>query len=110
MRGGEKKSILRGALRGVAAGDDPRRPQAGVRGAAVARWLRSDLRAFARDVLLDPGVAGARLLRPAAVDRLLDRHAAGADDDAKRIYSLLMLELWHREYVDAPTLALPVAA
>jgi len=37
------------------------------------------------------------------------RHA-GADGDAKRIYALLMLELWHREFVDAPTLALPVAA
>ena len=35
--------------------------------------------------------------------RLLDRHDAGADVDANRIWgALLMLELWHREFIDPP--------
>ena len=46
--------------------------------------------------------ARTRLLRAAPPSRgLLDRHAAGADGDAKRIWALLMLELWHREFIDA---------
>ena len=68
----------------------------------LSSWLRSDLQGWARDILLDPGSLGRGYFEPAAVNRLLDRHAAGADGDAKRIYSLLMLELWHREFVDAP--------
>jgi asparagine synthase (glutamine-hydrolysing) len=67
----------------------------------LSGWLRTDLRDWARDVLLDPGTLERGYFDPAAVRRLLDRHAAGADGDAKRIWSLLMLELWHREFVDA---------
>ena len=28
---------------------------------------------------------------------LIERHRAGADGDAQRIWALLMLELWHRD-------------
>jgi hypothetical protein len=31
---------------------------------------------------------------------MLERHAAGADSEAGRIWSLLMLELLHRELVE----------
>ena len=48
--------------------------------------------------------------RPDALTGLLDRHAAGADADDKRIWSLVMLELWHREFVDAPRSAQLLAA
>ena len=57
---------------------------------------------WARDVLLDRETLDRGYFEPDAVSRLLDRHAAGADGDDKRIWSLLMLELWHREFVDAP--------
>ena len=68
----------------------------------LSSWLRTDLQGWARDILLDPRTRERGYFEPAAVRGLLDRHAAGADGDAKRIYSLLMLELWHREFVDAP--------
>ena len=76
----------------------------------LASWLRGDLRDWSREVLLDPRTLGRGCFEPAAVHRLLERHAAGADGDAKRIWALVMLELWHREFVDAPRPALPVAA
>jgi asparagine synthase (glutamine-hydrolysing) len=87
---------------------DPRPAQAGLLGAAVE--LAAQRPAGLRDILLDPSALGRGYFEPAAVTTLLDRHAAGADGDAKRIYALLMLELWHREFVDAPTLALQEAA
>ena len=40
---------------------------------------------------------------PAAVRALLDRHDAGIDGEAKRIWALVMLELWHREFIAAPS-------
>ena len=109
VRGGEKKWILREALRPWLSSEILDRPKQGF-SVPLSSWLRSDLQGWARDILLDPGSLGRGYFEPAAVNRLLDRHAAGADGDAKRIYALLMLELWHRDFVDAPTLALPVAA
>jgi asparagine synthase (glutamine-hydrolysing) len=109
VRGGEKKWILREALRPWLPGAVLDRPKQGF-SVPLSSWLRTDLQGWARDILLDPSSLGRGYFEPAAVNRLLDRHAAGADGDAKRIYALLMLELWHREFVDAPSLALPVAA
>jgi asparagine synthase (glutamine-hydrolysing) len=109
VRGGEKKWILREALRPWLSSEILDRPKQGF-SVPLSSWLRSDLQGWARDILLDPSSLGRGYFEPTAVNRLLDRHAAGADGDAKRIYALLMLELWHREFVDAPTLALPVAA
>ena len=39
---------------------------------------------------------------PAAVERLLDEHAAGRADNGHRLWTLVMLELWQRAHVDEP--------
>ena len=75
-----------------------------------ARWLRDDLRTWASDILLDPATLDRGHFRPEAVRGLLDRHAAGADGDAKRIWQLLMLELWQREFVTPAKPELEAAA
>jgi asparagine synthase (glutamine-hydrolysing) len=101
VRGSEKKWILREALRGWLPDDILDRPKQGFV-VPLSSWLRGDLRSWARDILLDPSALGRGYFRPEAIEGLLDRHAAGADADDKRIWSLVMLELWHREFLDAP--------
>jgi asparagine synthase (glutamine-hydrolysing) len=108
VRGGEKKWILRRALRGWLPDDILDRPKQGF-SVPLSNWLRGDLREWSREVLLDPGTLERGYFVPAAVDRLLERHAGGADGDAKRIWALVMLEQWHREFIDAPSPA-PTAA
>jgi asparagine synthase (glutamine-hydrolysing) len=109
VRGREKKWILREALRPwlPAAVLDRRKQGFSV---PLSTWLRTDLQTWAREILLDPGTARRGYFEPATVRRLLDRHAAGTDADARRIYSLLMLELWHREFIDLNAGASRVAA
>jgi asparagine synthase (glutamine-hydrolysing) len=69
-------------------------------GVPLGRWFREDLRELARDVLAtDRG-----WFRPAEVRRLLDEHESGRADHGHRLWCLLMLELWVREHVEAPTL------
>jgi asparagine synthase (glutamine-hydrolysing) len=109
VRGGEKKWILREALRGWLPDDILDRRKQGF-SVPLSTWLRTDLQGWAREVLLDERSRERGYFAPGAVQAVLDRHAAGADGDAKRIYALLMLELWHREFVDAPVSALPAAA
>jgi asparagine synthase (glutamine-hydrolysing) len=43
--------------------------------------------------------------RTAAVERLLEDHAAGRADNGHRLWTLVMLELWHRAHVDEPVAA-----
>jgi asparagine synthase (glutamine-hydrolysing) len=105
VRGGEKKWIFREALRPWLPSEILDRPKQGF-SVPLSSWLRTDLQGWARDILLDPSTLERGCFEPAMVRRLLDRHAAGSDGDAQRIYSLLMLELWQREFVHAPALAL----
>src|SRR5439155_23014694 len=80
-------------------------------GVPLARWFRDDLHDFARDVLLDDAAQRRGQLRPAAVERLLAEHASGRADHGHRLWCLLMLELWQRTWVEAPSsAAAPVAA
>ena len=112
VRGSEKKWILRETLRGWLPDEILDRPKQGF-SVPLSGWLRGDLRAWSREVLLDCETLDRGYFRRDVIAGLLDRHAAGRDDDDKRIWALLMLELWHREFIDAPVgqrAALAVAA
>jgi asparagine synthase (glutamine-hydrolysing) len=94
--GGRRKRILRSALRGWLPDEILDAPKRGFR-LPVARWLRSDLREYAREVLLDGGSRSRGWCSELEVCRLLDEHASGTHDHGHRIWTLLMLELWYRE-------------
>jgi asparagine synthase (glutamine-hydrolysing) len=67
----------------------------------LKRWLRRDLRQMIHDVLLDRTARERGLFAPAYVGGLvasLERESTNVD----RIWTLLMLELWFREFIDAP--------
>jgi asparagine synthase (glutamine-hydrolysing) len=100
VRGGQKKWILREALRGWLPDDVLDRPKQGF-SVPIGDWFRGELRGLVRDVLLDPGALGRGYFRPEAVRTMLDHHLAGTHDNGKRLWSLFMLELWHREFSDA---------
>jgi asparagine synthase (glutamine-hydrolysing) len=66
----------------------------------LAGWLRADLRPLLDD-LLAPGQVRARgLFRVDAVERLKAEHAGGRRSHADRLWTLMMAELWLREYLD----------
>jgi asparagine synthase (glutamine-hydrolysing) len=110
VRGREKKWIFREAMRGWLPDEILDRPKRGF-SVPMSTWLRTDLRTWAQELLLDTTTVDRGYFRPEAVRRLLDRHAAGADEHADQIWALIMLEGWHREFVDAPAQAtLPAAA
>lgn len=96
LRGREKKVGLRAALRGWVPDEILDRPKRGFE-LPVADWLRGDLGAFARDVLLDPQTQQRGLLNPAYASDLLKRHGEGRADNSRQIWTLLALELWQRE-------------
>ena len=57
---------------------------------------------MARDLLFSPLAAGRGYVRPAGVKRIWDAHQSGYRSHASQIWALMVLELWHRQYVDTP--------
>ena len=99
LQGSRGKVALRRAFADDLPPDILERDKAGF-GVPVAQWFREELRDMAADVLLDPSTRGRGQFRADAVERLLAEHTGGRADHGERIWSLLMLELWQRRYVD----------
>jgi asparagine synthase (glutamine-hydrolysing) len=99
VRGREKKVVLRGALRGWVPDEILDAPKRGFR-LPLAEWFRGELHGYAHDVLLDRRAIGRGYFREPYVRELLDRHADGVQDNAQGIWTLLMFELWHQQFVD----------
>jgi asparagine synthase (glutamine-hydrolysing) len=76
----------------------------------LAHWLRTDLRDTAHDLLLSPRAAGRDYFVPATVRTLWDHHQRGVRDHAHHLWALMMLEMWHRVFVDALPAAGPAGA
>jgi asparagine synthase (glutamine-hydrolysing) len=66
-------------------------------GVPIGRWLRHELRPLLSDFVLSAAALERGYLRPEAVRVMVDEHLGGADH-SHRLWSLLMLELWHREF------------
>ena len=63
-------------------------------------WFRTELRQAARDILLDTKTLQRGYFRKEAIARLLDHHVTGRRDYSTWIWCLIVLEIWHRTFVD----------
>ncbi len=99
VRGLQKKWILREALRGWLPDEILDRPKQGF-SVPVSAWLRHELAELAQSVLLDRRSLDRGYFQAGQVEAMLARHRAGTTDEGKRLWSLFVLELWHREFVD----------
>ena len=61
--------------------------------------MKTDLREWVRDRLIDSASGTKQLFRPDAIDAILNEHNSGRRNHTSRIYSLLFFELWHRHYL-----------
>ena len=97
MRGGRGKALL---LRAVGDRLPPgllTLPKRGF-GMPLAEWFRGPLRDFLRDHLTGPAARQRGFTDPAFVEYLLDEHQRGRRNNADRLWELLMLELWFRDW------------
>jgi len=97
FRRGLGKRILRETFADLLPGDIQRRAKMGF-GVPLDHWFRHEMRDFARDVLFDPQTQSRGFFRPEAVQRLFADHVSGRADNSQRLWSLLVLELWQREW------------
>jgi asparagine synthase (glutamine-hydrolysing) len=106
LAGRNKKYLLKAALRGVLPDVILDRPKMGF-AAPIAHWFRDELREMAYDVLLSPTTLQRGYFRKQAMAQLLDEHCAGRQNHAETLWQLLVLELWHRTFIDAGSMVWP---
>jgi len=101
LHGATTKYILRRTLERLLPREILDRPKQGF-AVPLDPWFRDELADFARDLLLAPDSRFRDYLRPDAVARILQDHLDYRCNNGRLLWSLVCLELWFREIVDAP--------
>lgn len=99
MRGWNQKYILKKAFREFVPPVLRDRPKMGF-GVPIDRWLRAELAPMVYDLLLCPIHRSRGWFEESAVRCLVEDHMAGRWDHSSRLWALLMLELWARNFLD----------
>jgi asparagine synthase (glutamine-hydrolysing) len=91
------KNLLRAAAADLVPARTIQRKKVGFR-APTGEWLRGGLKPFLLDNLLGPSSRTRHYYRPAALDRIIAEHMSRRIEHEKLLWTLLSLELFHREY------------
>ncbi len=102
LSGGTTKVILRELFRDKLPEGILRRGKMGF-GVPLAQWFRTELKDMLYDLLLDRRSVERGYFREEFIREMIDEHISGRWNWQYQLYNLLMLELWHREFIDSHT-------
>jgi asparagine synthase (glutamine-hydrolysing) len=100
IRGRVAKAALKDAAETWLPREIVHRPKASF-GAPLRAWVRGDLSEMINDVLVNGKLTELGMLRQEQVLRLIADERSGRADNAKQIWQLLSMELWHRQVTEA---------
>jgi asparagine synthase (glutamine-hydrolysing) len=95
------KAIFKKALRGLLPERILTRRKMGF-GVPLDHWFRGQLSELLRDTLLSQRSLERGYFRRRSVEQLVEAHISGRSNHQYQLWNLLMLELWHRVFIDAP--------
>jgi len=99
LRNGVTKYILKKAFEGKLPNDIIYRQKHGF-GVPVGKWFRTSLREMLSDTLLSTRTQQRGLLNSTAVEHLVNEHLSGQRDHGHALWTMMMLEVWAREFLD----------
>jgi len=99
LAGDETKHILKRAVSDLVPTEILNRPKQGF-GVPVQEWINQQLRERMHETLCDSRTRERGYINSAYLEVLLDEHERGRRDHSAGLWALLMLELWHRQFVD----------
>ena len=103
-RDGESKHLLKSALRNILPNEILDRQKMGF-AVPLGRWLRTSLKEVMLDTVLSDRAISRGYFRPEAIRQMVETHLAGRDQFKYLLWDLLMLEEWHRMFIDQPPVA-----
>lgn len=93
------KVIFKRAVSDLVPAELLNRPKQGF-GVPIQQWINTELRDYIRDALTDRRAHERGYFNARYVDLLFDEHNRGRRDHSTQLWTLFMLELWHRTFVD----------
>jgi asparagine synthase (glutamine-hydrolysing) len=99
LKGLTLKYILKQALKGFLPDEILTRGKMGF-GVPISRWFRGELKEYLQATLSVESINKRGYLRPEPIQNLIQQHLSGKMDHGARLWGLLVLELWFREYID----------
>lgn len=99
LRGRKTKYILKDTLKGILPDEVLFREKMGF-GVPIDHWFRNELKEMAYDILLSDRAVQRGYFKKDAVKKILDEHTSEKWNWHNHIWNLLMLELWHRMFID----------
>ena len=75
------------------------RPKASF-GAPIRSWISDDLKSLVDELLSESCIARRGIFNYKYIKQLIENDRNGVEDNAYRIYMLLTMELWFRQYID----------
>ena len=100
LRPGRSKVILKQAFSDLLPPQIKTRAKMGF-GVPISRWFRNELRNELKEVLLDSVCLNRGIFRPMAIEKLVTEHTQDHREHSHRLWALLMLELWFRQFIDS---------
>ena len=97
LRGNQGKYLLRQTFHELLPKEIWTRPKMGF-GVPIAKWFRTSLRDRTYDALASKDTRCHAFFRPEAIRSLIDAHMSGKENQAYRLWNLLMFELWLRRW------------
>jgi asparagine synthase (glutamine-hydrolysing) len=97
LRGNQGKFLLRQTFNELLPKEIWTRPKMGF-GVPIAKWFRTSLRDRTYDALASKDSRCHAFFRPEAIRSLIDAHMSGKENQAYRLWNLLMFELWMRRW------------
>lgn len=99
MKGLDTKMIFKNAIRDFVPAEILDRPKQGF-GLPLQQWINDQLRDRVRETLTEQRTRERGYFDSHYINRLLSEHERGRRDHSNALWTLLMLELWHRTYMD----------
>jgi asparagine synthase (glutamine-hydrolysing) len=93
------KVILRKAMKSILPKTILNRPKRGF-SVPLGYWFRGQLKELIRDTLLSRRTTERGYFNRTAIEAMIDAHICGRADHQNELWALLMLELWHRAFID----------
>ncbi len=99
IKGLKQKRILKDAFADFLPEEILNRGKQGF-GIPIDKWFRNEWKDFFRETVLSPKASGRGYFNMREIEELFAEHLSGRRQHGYRLWALLMLELWHRVFID----------
>jgi asparagine synthase (glutamine-hydrolysing) len=93
------KYMLKKVIKGMVPDEILKRPKRGF-AIPVDKWFRGHLKNYLIDTIFSKNALNRGYFEPDKLKEVVDHHLSGRNDYGQHLWGLLVLELWHRRFID----------